>query len=107
MSTAYKILPNTLLSKLTALGVEILGIISVDFDAICQLLIIYFAFFKYLKKNGNTVKLILREGPGLRVYENRVLRRMFGSKRDEVTGEWRKLYNEELSDVYSSPNIIW
>jgi len=32
---------------------------------------------------------------------------MFGSKRDEVTGEWRKVYNEELSDVYSSPNIIW
>jgi hypothetical protein len=40
------------------------------------------------------------------VFENRVLRRMFGPKRDEVTGEWRKLYNEELRDLYSSPSII-
>jgi len=40
------------------------------------------------------------------VFENRVLRRVFGPKRDEVTGEWRKLYNEELSDLYSLPNIV-
>jgi hypothetical protein len=40
------------------------------------------------------------------VFENRVLRRTFGPKGDEVTGEWRKLYNEELHNVYSSPNII-
>jgi hypothetical protein len=40
----------------------------------------------------------------LRVFENRVLRRIFGPKRDEVTGEWRKLHNEELNDLYS-PNI--
>jgi hypothetical protein len=40
------------------------------------------------------------------VFENRVLRRIFGSKRDEVTGEWRKLHNEELRDFYSSPSII-
>jgi hypothetical protein len=40
------------------------------------------------------------------VFENRVLRRIFGPKRDEVTGEWRKLHNEELRDVYSSPSII-
>jgi len=40
------------------------------------------------------------------VFENRVLRRIFGPKRDEVTGEWRKLYNEELSDLYSLPNIV-
>jgi hypothetical protein len=39
------------------------------------------------------------------VFENRVLRRIFGPKRDEVTGEWRKLHNEELSDLYS-PNIV-
>jgi hypothetical protein len=41
------------------------------------------------------------------VFENRVLRRVFGPKRDEVTGEWRKLHNEELSDLYSLPNIVW
>jgi len=40
------------------------------------------------------------------VFENRVLRRIFGHKRDEVTGKWRKLHNEELNDLYSSPNII-
>jgi hypothetical protein len=40
------------------------------------------------------------------VFENRVLRRIFGPKRDEVTGEWRKLHNEELRDLYSSPSII-
>jgi hypothetical protein len=40
------------------------------------------------------------------VFENRVLRRIFGPKRDEVTGEWRKLHSEELRIVYSSPNII-
>jgi hypothetical protein len=42
----------------------------------------------------------------LRVYENRVLRGIFGPKRDEVTGEWRKLHNVELNDTYSSPNIF-
>ena len=42
----------------------------------------------------------------LRVFENRVLRRIFGPRRDEVTGECRKLHNEELNDLYSSPNIV-
>jgi hypothetical protein len=40
------------------------------------------------------------------VFENRVLRRIFGPERDEVTGEWRRLHKEELNDLYSSPNII-
>jgi hypothetical protein len=42
----------------------------------------------------------------LRVFENGVLRGIFGSKRDEVTGEWRKLHNEELDGMYCSPNIV-
>jgi hypothetical protein len=50
--------------------------------------------------------LILREEHRLRVFENRVLRRIFGPKRDEVTEDWRKLYNEELHKFYSLSNII-
>ena len=48
----------------------------------------------------------MREERGLGITENRVLRRIFGTKRDEVTGEWRKLLHEELNNLYSSPNII-
>jgi hypothetical protein len=50
--------------------------------------------------------LTLREECRLRVFENRVLMRIFEPKRDEVTGEWRRLHNKELYAVYSSPNII-
>src|SRR5215813_4255879 len=53
-----------------------------------------------------TWSLTLREERRLRVFENRVLRRVFGPKRDEETGEWRKLHNKNLSDLYSLHNII-
>ena len=53
-----------------------------------------------------TWSLTLREERRLRVFENRVLRRVFGPKRNEVTGEWRKLHNEELSVLYCSPSFV-
>jgi hypothetical protein len=53
-----------------------------------------------------TWSLTLREEHRLRVFENRVLRRIFGPKKDAVTGGWRKLHNEELHNLYSSPSII-
>jgi hypothetical protein len=53
-----------------------------------------------------TWSVTIREEHRLRMFEKRVLRRIFGPKRDEVTGGWRKLHNEELRKLYSSPNII-
>ena len=53
-----------------------------------------------------TGMLTLRDGHRLRVFDNRALRRIFGPKRDEVTGEWRKLHKDELNDLYFSPNIV-
>jgi hypothetical protein len=53
-----------------------------------------------------TWSLTLREERRLRVFENKVLRRIFGPRRDEVTGDWRRLQNEELNVLYTSPNIV-
>ena len=53
-----------------------------------------------------TWSLILRKERRLRVFENRVLRKIFGPRRDEVTGGWSKLHNEELNDLYCSPSIV-
>jgi len=53
------------------------------------------------------VDLTFREVNRLRVFENRALRNIVGRKRDEVIGDWRRLYNDELCDLYSTPNIVW
>jgi hypothetical protein len=53
-----------------------------------------------------TWSLTLEDEHRLRVFENRVSRRIFGPKRDEIKGEWRKIHNEELNNLYSSPNIF-
>jgi len=53
-----------------------------------------------------TWSLTLRDEIRMRVFENRVLRRIFGTKRDEVIGEWRKRHSEQLNDLYCSPNIV-
>jgi hypothetical protein len=68
---------------------------------------IYRTLFLYVVLYGcETWSLTLREERRLRVTKNRALRRIFGPKRDDVTGDWRKLHNEELNDLYSSPNIV-
>ena len=54
----------------------------------------------------DTWSLTMREETKLRAFENMVLRRIFGPRRDEVTGEWRRVHNEELNELYSSPNIV-
>jgi hypothetical protein len=58
---------------------------------------------------GNTWNMVAHSGEErrLRVFENLVLRRIFGPKKDEVRGEWRKIHTDELNDMYSSPNIVW
>jgi hypothetical protein len=64
-------------------------------------------FMKVALYGCETWSLTLREERKLRKLENRVLRRIFRPQRDEVTGEWRKIHNEELNNLYFSPNIIW
>jgi hypothetical protein len=67
---------------------------------------IYFSIFPLVLYGCETWSLTLREEHRLRVFKNRVLRRIFGPKRGEVTGGWRKLRKEELHNLYSSPSII-
>jgi len=62
-------------------------------------------FLRFVLYGCNILSLILRKERRPKVFQNRVLRRIFGPKRDEVTGEWRKLH-EELNDLYCSPNIV-
>jgi len=76
---------------------------SVDILTLCRHRTIILSVVLY---GCETWSLTLREECRLRVFENRVLKRIFGTKRDEVTVEWRKLHDEELTNPYSSPNII-
>jgi len=69
---------------------------------IYRTLILPFVFY-----GCDTWSLALWEERKLRVFENMVLRRIFGLRRDEVTGEWRRLHYAELNDLYCSPNIVW
>jgi sorting nexin-29 len=87
-NSVQKLLPSRLLSKNTKIRV---------YRSIILLFVLY---------GCETWSLTLREEQRLRVLEKRVLRRIFGPKRDETTGEWRRLHKEELNDLYSSPNII-
>jgi len=65
-----------------------------------------FPLKQWLYERASVLRYTLRDERRLRVHENRVLSRIFGPKRDEVTREWRKLHNEELNVLYSSPNIV-
>jgi len=94
---------------------KLLGIINVNFNAtghiffihqIAEKIKIYRTIILPVVYGCETWSLTLREEPGLRVFENRVLRRIFEPNRNEVPGEWRKLHNEELNNLYSSPNIV-
>jgi hypothetical protein len=67
---------------------------------------IHKSYVLYVCQNCETWALTLREKYKLRVFENRVLRRIFGPRGDEVRGEWRRLHNKELYALYSPPNII-
>jgi hypothetical protein len=91
-SACYYLIQNLLSSRLLSKNIQI-GI----YKNIIFPLILY---------GCETWSLTLREEHRLKVFENRVLRRIFGLKRDAVTGNWRKLHNEQLHNLYSSANII-
>jgi hypothetical protein len=76
-------------------------------DQVIQIYKIYRTIILPVVLHGfETWPLTLKEEHRLRMFENRVLRRIFGPERDGVTGEWRRLHNEERNDLYSSPNIV-
>jgi hypothetical protein len=77
-------------------GLDIL-VYNVKITSLCVIKVLY---------GCETWSLTLREAHRLRVFEDRLVRRIFGPKRDELTGDLRKLHNEELHNLYSSPNII-
>jgi hypothetical protein len=79
---------------------------STNIKYICVYICIYIILPVVLYRSESW-SLALREECRLRIFENKVLRRIFGPKRDEVTGDWRRLHNKELYALYSSPNIIW
>ena len=70
------------------------------------MLVAYIVFLLALLLGCETWSFTVMEESRLRVFENRVLRRIFGPNMDEVTRQWRKIYNEELNDLYPSPNIF-
>jgi hypothetical protein len=73
---------------------------------LCLVLVVSFIITPVVLCGCETWSLTLRKEHRLKVFENRVLRRIFGSKRDKVTEEWRKLHNEEVHDLYCSPTIV-
>jgi hypothetical protein len=71
-----------------------------------QILVYGIIIFPVVFYGCKTWSLTLREGRRLRVFENRAMRKIIGPRKDEVTGKWRKLHDEELNDLYSSPHVI-
>jgi hypothetical protein len=80
--------------------------LCISIDLVLNMLSKYTIILPVALYGCEILSLALKEDHRLRVFENRVLRRMFGAKKDEVTGGWRKLHNEELHNLYCSPSII-
>jgi hypothetical protein len=93
-------------SKSSTLVQKILSILLLDFSKNIKVRIYKTIILPVVLYGCETWSLILSEEHKLRVFENRVLRRIFGPKRGEETGGWRKLHNEVLHNFYTSPSII-